>query len=887
MIGQFVEEVLTEGGPSRLAEVYDLFTAWARDHNVSEPIGRGAFKGRMVAAGVHLGWAEDNGRWQQVYDGVQISDEWLLGQRHHGLALCEVCPLRGEKTYVPSVIGDNDAIIVSEAPDWQDIRAGFPMQGQPGQVFMDAVRKSGTQGLLGKAAVTFLACCRPRKKGAKPTVQAFEACRPRLDADLEGKSVIVALGKTPGVTFTGRTAPLSDLRLGPPADVDGRRVLVTHHPGAVQRSPRWGANLIKDLGKLAHEMPAWVDPEIVVPETVDECLVELRRMWSDGEILTLDIECTQMPAQADGSIKTVKPKRLRCIGLAIDPDRVVVVSEELVGDPRIHAAVCILMQDLTLVGQNVKFDVEALSHLGYGLPDIGGDTMLMAHTLEESKGGKDLGSLARDHLGAPDWKGQWKAIAKGTGAKHAGEAYDLVDAAPLHRYNALDVAATARLYRLFSEKMDADDQRAHALMCRAAGMLVALEATGLRVDSAHQGVLQADLEAEIAALGETLALHVVNPASVTQIREAIAAITGKQPEDTTRATLEAMLESGQAAEFIEPLLAWRKATKLLGTYVSRFHDFVTDSGRIHPSLKLHSTITGRLSSSDPNLQNAPASVRGLFVPDPGKVFIEADLSAAEFRVIAVESQDPAALALYQDGSEGDIHTETALAFFGEAFEQAEGEERYLLRRRAKSYVFGVPYGRTAQGVAHGMGCTIDEAHEFERKFFERFPGIAKWQQAIKREVLAGRPLVTAFGRKLRTPKPGAHMSRGEQGALVRSALSFLPQSTASDICLLAATNLYYDHGRVPLMLVHDSILVQAAPEDVEETARLMVATFRDAGRQYTEQIAFEVEVSSGQRWGALEPLHWPIKDEEIDNGKKEDRPRTAAGGHPQAVRPRQ
>ena len=97
------------------------------------------------------------------------------------------------------------------------------------------------------------------------------------------------------------------------------------------------------------------------------------------------------------------------------------------------------------------------------------------------------------------------------------------------------------------------------------------------------------------------------------------------------------------------------------------------------------------------------------------------------------------------------------------------------------------------------------------------------------------------------------MSRGESNALVRSALSFLPQSTASDICLLAATNLYYDHGRVPLMLVHDSILVQAAPEDVEETARLMVATFRDAGRQYTEQIAFEVEVSSGQRWGALDP----------------------------------
>ncbi len=270
-----------------------------------------------------------------------------------------------------------------------------------------------------------------------------------------------------------------------------------------------------------------------------------------------------------------------------------------------------------------------------------------------------------------------------------------------------------------------------------------------------------------------------------------------------------------------------------------------ETQRVHANFNITRTDTGRLSSSGPNLHNQPKIMQKIYLAKEGHTLVQADLSQAEFKVIAVESQDPEALKLYASAG-GSLHDETARTFYPD-YDSLEDEAKYYAKREAKTFNFGLPYGRTPGGVAHGMGVTIERAQELYDIFFGRFAGIREWQTSVKRQIDRGEYLSTPFGRRYYAAKPSARMSTGEVNSIYRSAMAFAPQSIASDITQWAAASLH-DDGWPILVTVHDSILLEVPDDQVGYAGEALQKALADAGKEYTSQIPFLSDVEAGKHW---------------------------------------
>ena len=314
----------------------------------------------------------------------------------------------------------------------------------------------------------------------------------------------------------------------------------------------------------------------------------------------------------------------------------------------------------------------------------------------------------------------------------------------------------------------------------------------------------------------------------------------KKHEDT----LKALLEAGNEEKFVSLLLEQRKEHKLYGTYVKGIRSRLYQ-GRVHPTFLLHGTVSGRLACRNPNMQNVPreSKIRKLFVPDDGNVFIQGDYSQAELRVMATLSKDVWLKEIFDDGR--DLHSEVAERFFGPGFTKEE-------RIRAKAVVFGLAYGREAYSLAQEFKIPVPEAQRYLETFFDAIPELVQWRRNIQDTVLSqATDLITPFGRHRRFWL----ITDENRKDVLKEALSFMPQSTASDICLSALTRLRSqlgDRGNVRLP-VHDSILVECAKEDEADVARLLKETMEQTARDvFTDYVEFPVDVAIGDSWGSLE-----------------------------------
>ncbi|MBI1197582.1 MAG: DNA polymerase I [Phenylobacterium sp.] len=478
------------------------------------------------------------------------------------------------------------------------------------------------------------------------------------------------------------------------------------------------------------------------------------------------------------------------------------------------------------VAQNAKYDLAVLSRYGVEVGPID-DTMLISFTLEgglhKSHGMDELSMRLLGHEPI-----SFKTVA-GTGK--AQKSFKHVELAPATCYAAEDADVTLRLWQHLKPRL-AHEHLATVYETTERPMpavLVGMELAGVKVDPDQLRVLSNDFSVrmgELEAEAHRLAGRPFNLGSPKQIGDILFKEMGLSSGRTTAtgaaSTDASMLEelAAQGHELPRTLLDWRQLSKLKGTYTDNLVAAINPkTGRVHTSYSLAAATTGRLASTDPNLQNIPVrteegrKIRRCFIAEPGHVLISADYSQIELRLLAHIGDIPQLKKAFADGL--DIHAMTASEMFGVPVEGMPSETR----RRAKAINFGIIYGISAFGLANQLGIPRDEAGAYIKTYFERFPGIRTYMDRMTRQVRAEAFVTTIFGRKVHIPAARGK-SQAERAFADRAAINAPIQGAAADVmrrAMIRMPTALTDAGLSAKMLlqVHDELVFEAPEAEAD------------------------------------------------------------------------
>ena len=479
------------------------------------------------------------------------------------------------------------------------------------------------------------------------------------------------------------------------------------------------------------------------------------------------------------------------------------------------------------IAQNAKYDIAVLARHGIDVAPIE-DTMLISYVLEAGLHGHGMDELSELHLGHKPIP--FKQVA-GTGK--AQISFKHVGLSEATAYAAEDADVTLRLYNILKPRLAREGLLTvyETLERPLPPVLAAMENEGIRVDpdtlrrlSNEFSMRMADFEAQAQALvGRPFNLG--SPKQIGDVLFGEMALKGGKKTATGQWSTDSDVLESLALEHELPrvLLDWRQLSKLKGTYTDNLIAAIApgSENRIHTSYALAATTTGRLSSSDPNLQNIPIrteegrKIRKAFVAAPGKLLISADYSQIELRLLAHIGDIPQLKKAFQEGL--DIHAMTASEMFGVPIEGMPSE----VRRRAKAINFGIVYGISAFGLANQLGIGQGEAGAYIKTYFERFPGIQAYMDATKAFVREHGYVTTIFGRKINIPDIHAKSAAQRQFS-ERAAINAPIQGAAADVmrrAMIRMPGALVEAGlsaRV-LLQVHDELVFEAPEAEAEAT----------------------------------------------------------------------
>lgn len=798
-----------------------------------------------------------------------------IDERKHPLAKCEECPLGRVGKYVPTSFpeGNGGLAFVGEAPAKNEIRHGEPFVGASGQL-LNAVlgnyRTKREDVLLTNAC----SCNYPQDQFDKLPEQAIEACRPRLLAELDtaGVDTLVLMGNSsvkavlpPSEARKG----ITKLRAGPPKllNIDGHdepfTVVPTFHPAACMRNQTQFPLMVSDLGKaIAKKKPdLWYEPEIHVVDETWEALAVLKEL-SHESFYTDFAPVVDTESGRDKDISYGRDDgaygRILCVGLGLSggqyEDNVWVFSDRsLQPHPIFGNRVRDEMRDWFhssgVIMQNGKYDIGVLmSFLDSAKPfRLRFDTMLASYCLNENGGVHGLKYMGQELLGCPDWD----SVIKPFITKDQG--FGSIPRKLLYRYNAFDVHVTRLLKNYFEPFLKQQNlMPLFEFLLQISEMLTEVEGRGLGFDMKVSKEIEKDYNQQIAAIDGTLPL---NPRSVNQL-QAFFADNNIDTPSTDEDHLKLLLTrperrvSADVKSVIERVLASRKVSKLRGTYVTGLQKKYTIRGTIHPSFLIHGTNTGRLSSRGPNSQNIPRSgdIKKQFIPANrhlGWKMVQADYAQAELRVLTWLAKEEKFRDLFND-PERDIFIELCRSMFPD-FDTLGKDAAKELRTLIKTFAYGISYGRTAAGIAAdpAFNMSVHEAEKHMKAFQAQIPNIMRYQQEeVIERIHRGEDLINAFGRHKRFWL----ITDMNKTAVHNEAMSFQPQSTASDMCLTAAIRANKE-GIYIVNLIHDAILFEAPESEVDDQAALVDKLMVDAAAEITGgYVDFATDYSVGDSW---------------------------------------
>ena len=508
----------------------------------------------------------------------------------------------------------------------------------------------------------------------------------------------------------------------------------------------------------------------------------------------------------------------------------------------------------TKIGQHLKYDRHVLANHGIRLAGILDDTLLQSYVLEADKG-HDLGQLAERHLG-------WKTISydEVTGKGAARIPFSQVAIEQATAYAAEDADITLRIAEVLNEKL-AHEARLDALYREIelplAEVLFRIERQGVTIDSALLQHLSSEMGRRLLELEQEahrLAGQPFNLASPKQLADILFVQQGIKPvkktPSGTPSTDEEVLEK-LAEDYPLPrcLLEHRQLAKLKGTYTDKLPKMLAQDGRLHTHFAQAVAVTGRLSSSEPNLQNIPIRtpegrrIRTAFIAPPGCLLLAADYSQIELRIMAHLSHDSRLLEAFSAGE--DIHRVTA----GEIFGLPPGEVSLEQRRAAKAINFGLIYGMSAFGLARQLGLERSAAQSYLERYFARYPGVARYMEEARATARRQGYVETLFGRRLYLPEIQAAQAVRRQAA-ERAAINAPMQGTAADIVKKAmlAVQGWLDEQRLQsrmILQVHDELVLEVPQQELDIVRAALPGLMTDVAQLAVPLI---VDLGVGPNW---------------------------------------
>ncbi|WP_097458856.1 DNA polymerase I [Mangrovitalea sediminis] len=577
-----------------------------------------------------------------------------------------------------------------------------------------------------------------------------------------------------------------------------------------------------------------------------------------AELFAFDTETTSldyMQAQIVGVSFSITPGEAAYVPLAhdymgapdqLDREQVLAQLKPLLEDPK-HRK----------VGQNLKYDINVLANHDVHLRGVAEDTMLESYVFNSVATRHDMDSLALKYLGLKTIK--FEDIA-GKGAKQLS--FNQIALEQAGEYAAEDADITLRLHRKLRPQLAREtgpDSVYREIDMPLVPVLASMERRGTKIDSGKLRQQSQQLAERMDALEKEVHAEAGQPfnlGSPKQLQEIlydklglpVVKKTPKGQPSTAEPVLQELAESGHRLPTL--ILEYRSMSKLKSTYTDRLPEMVNPhTGRVHTSYHQAVAATGRLSSSDPNLQNIPIRteegrrIRQAFIAEPGYRLIAADYSQIELRIMAHLSGDSGLLKAFAAGE--DIHRATAAEVFGTTPDAVSSEQR----RSAKAINFGLIYGMSAFGLSRQIGVDRGTAQEYINRYFERYPGVLAYMDRIRSSAHDQGYVETLFGRRLYLPDINSP-NRNLQQAAERTAINAPMQGTAADIikrAMLAVESWLNDsqlNARM-IMQVHDELILEVHEDCLEEVRDGLVTRMSAAADL---DVPLLVEAGTGLNW---------------------------------------
>lgn len=509
------------------------------------------------------------------------------------------------------------------------------------------------------------------------------------------------------------------------------------------------------------------------------------------------------------------------------------------------------------VGQNLKYDRNVLLNHGIDLQGIAFDTMLESYVLNSTASRHDMDSLAKKYLGVETIS--FEEIA-GKGAKQLTfNQIELEQAAP---YAAEDADITLRLHQTLWGELSKLPELAKVfteIELPLLPVLARMELLGTTIDPKllHQQSQEIEVRlAELERQAHELAGQEFNLSSPKQLGEILFVKLGlpilkKTPKGAPSTAEEVLAELAESYDLPRLLMEHRGLAKLKSTYTDKLPLMIKpQTGRVHTSYHQAVAATGRLSSTDPNLQNIPVRneqgrrIRQAFIPSAGYKLVAADYSQIELRIMAHLSGDQGLLTAFAEGK--DIHKATAAEVFGVALDAVTTD----MRRSAKAINFGLIYGMSAFGLAKQLGIGRAEAQKYMDLYFERYPGVLDYMERTRQQAEAQGYVETLFGRRLYLPDIKSRNAGLRKGA-ERAAINAPMQGTAADIIKRAMIGVdgwlrgITDDSIHMLMQVHDELVFEIREEKLAEYVAIIKAKMSAAAELHVPLV---VEAGTGDNW---------------------------------------
>lgn len=789
---------------------------------------------------------------------------------------CEACILYNHDSHNPHNYWGNlsnpDVLFIGEAPGKNEKLTGKAFQGRAGKLLQKKLKEIGITNF----AVCNVVCCRPeaedpiskRIRDRKPTATEIRYCSDNLDAIINHikPKYIAALGATAmqrmkikgGIT-TNRGI-VTETPYGP--------VLPIFHPAYILRSPQYiveferDLNTLKDVidGKTQIDKP---QGDYYILEELDDLEI-LEKTMRTAKAFAFDIETTGLEFHKDqilGIGFCAKQGEAYYVPLIVD-------GEYFWGQQQSEAEEILkyIMDDPTVkkIAHNGKFDIKFIQyHWDIQVKNFWIDTMLLHYVLDENKK-HGLKELAGYYF--PEMKNYDGELRSAMSIKDRDDnVFSAVSLDVLGRYCAMDCESTFRLAKVLLPELKGKLKKIFFnLYMPLSKVYIESELLGTKIDWDYVADLIVGYDIKAGKLladiykitGREFNLNSPQQLSAILFDEmklpSIMKTASGKPSTSEMALKSIPKKKG--GEIIDKIIEYRKLTKMLTTYLRPMEHRLDENNRIHPSFLLHGTVTGRISSKNPNIQNIPRDpiIKGMFIPEKGYNFVEMDFSQAELRVMAYYSKDKEMTAQYTAGE--DIHLGTASFIF--KLPPAEISKRQ--RKIAKLVNFGYLYGASARKAHQSISeklqgdeisITLREAEKFRRDFFVKYTGIDRFIKKVKRHIMVKKIIVSCFGRIRRLPQVESPYEEKKQEAL-RQGLNALIQGTASDLTQLALVQIHkflIPYKSRFLFTVHDAIVLE-----VHKSEKHILTKLKQIMEQSRKPFNFPIEADISvfkNRWG--------------------------------------